>query len=182
MPSAPPKRSGSKRTRSLDCSLYWLQTWLAPRLAASRRGLVDLLVASSRVGGAHVDRGANLFELEVIGLAGVLDEVDRVLGVAGVTDTLDVRTLVRVVARAGYIEGLIEIGALAFLLVLLGYLGYGRDGSHGQHRQKRRQHHQLLQLTYLLFLSTRQSLRGLAHTAITLSNKSELYATPLTVL
>src|SRR5215211_2911843 len=132
------KGSGTFRTRSLDCSLYWLQTWLPPRLAASRRGLVDLLVASSRVRAAYVDRGADLLELEVVNLAGVLDEVDRVLGVTGVTDTLDVRTLVRVVARAGYIEALVNIGALALLLVLLGYLGYGRDSSHGQHRQKRR--------------------------------------------
>src|ERR671921_2481554 len=97
MPSAPPKRSGSFWTRSLDCSLYWLQTWLAPRLAASRRGLVDLLVASSRVRAAYVDRGADLLELEVVNLTRVLDEVDRVLGVAGVTDTLDARTLGRVV-------------------------------------------------------------------------------------
>src|SRR5919107_2150282 len=155
MPSAPPKRSGSKRTRSLDCSLYWLQTWLAPRLAASRRGLVDLLVTGSRVGGAHVDRGANLFELEVIDLAGVLDDVDHVLRVTGVPNTLDVRTLVRVIALTGYLKGLIELAALALLLVLLGYLGYGRDGSHGQHRQKRRQHHQLLQLLPLFFRDSR---------------------------
>src|SRR5919107_4275697 len=119
MPSAPPKRSGSFWTRSLDCSLYWLQTWLAPRLAASRRGLVDLLVTGSRVGGAHVDRGADLFELEVVNLARVLDDVDNVLGVTGVPNTLDVRTLVRVVPGAGYLEGLIELAALAFLLILL---------------------------------------------------------------
>src|SRR5215211_1197581 len=94
------KGSGTFRTRSLDCSLYWLQTWLAPRLAASRRGLVDLRVASSRVGGAHVDRGADLLELEVVNLAGVLDEVDRVLGVTGVPNTLYPNALVTVVARA----------------------------------------------------------------------------------
>src|SRR5919112_2197678 len=130
MPSAPPKRSGSKRTRSLDCSLYWLQTWLAPRLAASRRGLVDLLVTGSRVGGAHVDRGADLLELEVVNLTRVLDEVDRVLGVTGVTDTLDARTLGRVVTLLSGPEVLVNIGALAFLLILLRHLRYGGGGGH----------------------------------------------------
>jgi hypothetical protein len=37
-------------------------------LAGSRRGLVDLLVARRRVLGAHVDGGAHVLELEVIGL------------------------------------------------------------------------------------------------------------------
>src|ERR671921_1663182 len=93
--------------KSYRSKSYRSATTSSVRLAASRRGLVDLLVASSRVRAAYVDRGANLLELEVVNLTRVLDEVDRVLGVAGVTDTLDVRTLVRVVARAGYIEGLI---------------------------------------------------------------------------
>src|SRR5918995_2602738 len=144
MPSAPPKRSGSERTRSLDCSLFWLQTCRLPLLSGGRSGLVDLLVASSRVRGAHVDRGADLLELPIVNLAGVLDDVDRVLGVAGVTDTLDIGALVRVIARAGDLEALVKIGALAFLLILLGHLRDGRDGSHGQHRQKSRQQHQLL--------------------------------------
>src|ERR687894_851120 len=70
------------------------------RLAASRRGLIDLLVASSRVGRADRDVGANLLELEVVRDGLVLDEVDHVLRVTGVAGTLDARTLVRVVALA----------------------------------------------------------------------------------
>ena len=56
--------------------------------ARRRRGLVDLLVARRRRRGAHVDRGADLLELEVVGGGAVLDDVEHVLGVAGVADTL----------------------------------------------------------------------------------------------
>src|SRR5918995_2467746 len=97
-----------------------------PRLAASRCGLVDHLVARRRVRGAHVERGANLVELEVVRDGLVLDEVDHVLRVTGVAGTLDARTLVRVVALASDREVLVNIGALAFLLFLLGNLSYSR--------------------------------------------------------
>src|SRR5215207_7076653 len=112
-----------------------------PRLAASRGGLVDLSVADKDL--VHVlvrrqrDIGANLLELEVIRLRGVLDDIERVLGVAGVPNTLDVGALARVVALTRGRERLIEVAALAFLLILLGNLRYGRDSSHCQHRQKR---------------------------------------------
>src|SRR3712207_4786315 len=46
-----------------------------PLLAGSRGGLVDLLVARRRVRRANRDRGADLLELKVVGLRGVLDEV-----------------------------------------------------------------------------------------------------------
>src|SRR5918997_7219610 len=80
-----------------------LQPFLATdlSLAASGRSLVDHLVTGRRVGRADRNVGADLLELVVVNLAGVLDEVDHVLGVTGVAGTLDVRTLVRVVSRAG---------------------------------------------------------------------------------
>src|ERR687894_9139 len=96
------------------------------RLAASRRGLIDLLVTGRRVRAAHVDRRADLLKLKVISLAGVLDDGEQVLGVARVRHTLDIGALVRVVALLGGREVLVNIGALAFLLFLLGNLGYGR--------------------------------------------------------
>src|SRR5215216_3222440 len=83
-------------------------------------GLVDLLVARRRVRGVHLYRRADLLELEVVGLRTVLDDVGQVLGVAGVTDTLDARTLGRVVAGLGDVERLVEFTALGILLALLG--------------------------------------------------------------
>src|SRR3712207_9573040 len=108
-------------------------------LGSCRGGLVDLLVTGSRVRRAHRDVGADLLELKVVSLGAVLDEVDHVLGVTGVAGTLDAHTLGGVIALLGSLEGLIELAALTFLLLLLADLGYGRDRGHGQHRQKRRQ-------------------------------------------
>src|SRR5829696_2467487 len=116
-------------------------TTLPLRLAGSRRGLVDLLVARRGRLRAYRDRRADLLELELVRGGTVLEDVGQVLGVAGVANTLYARTLGRVVTSARDLEGLIKLAALAFLLGLLAYLGYGRDGGQGQHRQQRRQHH-----------------------------------------
>src|SRR5215216_2740121 len=110
-------------------------TTLPLRLAGSRRGLVDLLVARRGRLRAHRDRRADLLELELVGGRAVLENVGQVLGVAGVANTLDTHTLGRVVTLTGNGERLIELTALAFLLGLLAYLGYGRDGGQGHHRQ-----------------------------------------------
>src|SRR5918997_752381 len=150
-------------------------------VATSRRGLVDLLVARRRVRAAYVDRRADLLKLKVIGLAGVLDDGQQVLGVARVRHTLDIGALVRVVALLGGREVLVNIGALAFLLALLCHLRDGGDGGHGQHRKERRQQHKLLQLTYLLLPSTRHGLQGLALMSLILSNRSKHCATLLRI-
>jgi hypothetical protein len=67
-------------------------------LAGSRRGLVDLLVARRRVLGRHVDGGAHVLELEVIGLGALLDEARLVLGVACVGHPLNNHALIGGVA------------------------------------------------------------------------------------
>src|SRR4028118_1848591 len=107
------------------------------RLARGGSGLVDLLVARRRVAGAHVERGADLIELEVVGLGAVLDQVELVLGVARVRDALDARTLIGVVALAGDGERLVDLAALGLLLAFLIDRGYGRYRRHSQHRQHR---------------------------------------------
>src|SRR5918998_1051949 len=153
MPGAPPKKE-----RALSDPLPRLRPFRATDLplAGGRSGLVDLLIARRGVGGAHVDRGADLLELEVVRGRRVLNEVDHVLRVTGIAGTLDAYTLVGVVAAASYLEGLIEVAALTFLLGLLGDLRDGRDGSQSEHRQERRQHHQLLQLLPLFFRDSRR--------------------------
>src|SRR3989337_1231011 len=103
MPGAPPKRK-----RALSDPLPRLRPFLATDwlLAGSRGGLVDLLVTRRRVGGAHVDRGADLLELEVVRGRRVLDDVEHVLRVTGVAASLDAYTLVGVVTPASYLDGL----------------------------------------------------------------------------
>ena len=81
-------------------------------LAGRGSGLVDLLVARRRVLGAHLYGSAVVLELEVVGLGAILKDPDLVLGVTGVRDALHARALVRVVARAGDVERLVNVSAL----------------------------------------------------------------------
>ena len=49
------------------------------------------MIARGRVRRAHRDRGANILELEVIGLGAVMEDADLVLGIAGVARLLGAR-------------------------------------------------------------------------------------------
>ncbi len=93
------KRAGAIRPRPSCVSRP--RSWTQPSSSfasslATRRGggLVDLLVARRRVLRAHGDRGADLVELEVIGLGAVLDQARLILGVARVGHSLDAYALV----------------------------------------------------------------------------------------
>src|SRR5918997_1870839 len=88
-------------------------------LAGRRRGLVDFLHALARIAGAARDAGAALLELEVVRLGVGRDHVRHALGVAALADTLNGRTLVSVTAATGNLKRLVNLAALAFLLVLL---------------------------------------------------------------
>ena len=94
--------------------------------AGGRRCLLDLIRARRRVRGAHGNGRADLFELELVGGGGVLEDVGYVLRVAGIPNTLDAHTLGRVVTLLGGREVLAKLGALALLLFLLRNLRYGR--------------------------------------------------------
>ncbi len=64
-------------------------------LATERRGgLVNLLIARRRVGGANLDVGAGALEPKVLGGGTVLQDARLILGVAGIRYTLDTRALV----------------------------------------------------------------------------------------
>jgi hypothetical protein len=78
-----------------------------------------LLLACSLGSGAHRDVRPYLLKLKVVRLWASLQEVDHVLWVAGVSYTLHTYALVRVVARLGDVEGLVDVTALGFLLGLL---------------------------------------------------------------
>src|SRR5918994_1261802 len=88
-------------------------------LAGGRRGLVDFLHAFGRIAGAARDAGAALLKLEVVRLGVGRDHVRHALGVAALADTLNRRTLVPVTAATGNLKRLVNLAALAFLLVLL---------------------------------------------------------------
>src|SRR5215208_1881671 len=121
------KGSASKRAVTL------LLRTLPLRLAGSRRGLVDLSVAGEDV--LHVlvgrQRDLGVARRGDRTLASVLQALVEGLGVTRVARQLVVHTRDRVIARLSLLGGLIELGALAFLLALLGYLAYGRYGSNG---------------------------------------------------
>src|SRR5918992_1087088 len=88
-------------------------------LAGGRCGLVDFLHALGRIAGAARDAGAALLELEVVRLGVGRDHVRHTLAVAALADTLNGRTLVSVTAATGNLNRLVNLAALAFLLVLL---------------------------------------------------------------
>ena len=69
--------------------------------------------------GRGLDRGADLLGLEVVSLRVDLGEVREVLGIAGLDVALNPRTLIGVIALAGYRERLVGAARLAFLLGLL---------------------------------------------------------------
>src|SRR5215211_9007632 len=102
-------------------------------LARSRRSLVDLRRASEDVldvlVGRQRDRGVARRGDRT--LASVLQALVEGLGVARIARQLVVHTRDRVIARLSLLGGLIELGALAFLLALLVYLAYGRYCSNG---------------------------------------------------
>src|SRR5918993_3607966 len=108
-------------------------------LAGGRRGLVDFLHALGRIAGAARDAGAALLEFEVVRIGVGLDHVRQALGVAALADTLNRRTLVAVTAATGNLKRLVDLAALAFLLVLL--LDLRQSGRRGDqyHSQRCRQ-------------------------------------------
>src|SRR5215217_5730230 len=113
---------------------YRSATNLIPSLlAACRGGLVDLGVAGEDVLDVLVGRQRDLGVARRGDrtLASVLQALVEGLSVARVARQLVVHTRDRVIARLSLLGGLIELGALAFLLALLGYLAYGRYGSDG---------------------------------------------------
>src|ERR687894_1259441 len=103
-------------------------------LAGGRRGLVDFLHALGRIAGAARDAGAALLELEVVRLGVGRDHVRHTLAVAALADTLNGRTLVSVTAATGNLKRLVNLAALAFLLVLLLDLRQSGRGSERHHR------------------------------------------------
>ncbi len=90
-----------------------------PLALAGRRGLVHPLVAFERGLGTNVDVGADIIELEVVGVGADLGHAYLVLCVAGVGHALYVCALVRVVTRAGDLKGLGQVSALGLLLEFL---------------------------------------------------------------
>ena len=109
---------------------------LGSALRAERRGrLVDLLVAGGLLGGAQLDRGTNLLELDVAVPVEVAEEAVvevayevavvynpyGVLGVAGVGHPLRTHGLVGVGTTISDRERLVYLPALGLLLGLLDY-------------------------------------------------------------
>jgi hypothetical protein len=110
-------------------------SWARPissLLTECARCLVDLLVAGSRVRRAHLDGGSAVLEIEVAVIpveeeaveavavevieVAELGDAYLVLGVAGVGRFLDTHGLVGIVAPAGYINRLVYVAIVGFLL------------------------------------------------------------------